>query len=115
MNFLEKITGSDMKHEMKEFDSRAAVLPKEYQTLWNQVVAELWNHGDLTGRSLMPVMDGVLGLFEESAAEGLLAAEVLDGDVVSFCTALTGRPGAADYRAKWRMQLNASVHAKLGR
>ncbi len=57
MNFLEKITGSDMTKQMKSFEARAKVLPAEYQTAWEEIISNLWIHGDFTGRNLMPVLD----------------------------------------------------------
>jgi DNA-binding ferritin-like protein (Dps family) len=70
MNFWEKITGSDMTKEMKTFESRAKKLPADYQAAWEKIKANLWPHSDLTGRNLMPIFDGVLGLLEETAADG---------------------------------------------
>jgi DNA-binding ferritin-like protein (Dps family) len=75
----------------------------------------MWPRADFTGRKLMPILDGVLGLLEESAAEGLSIAEVLGDDTGGFCAALTGGEGARTYRDKWREQLNRDVAKKLSR
>jgi len=114
MNFWEKITGSDMTKEMKAFESRAQKLPADYQTAWEEIKANLWSYTDFTGRNLMPILDGVLGLLEEASADGQLVQEVLGDDIKGFCSALAGEEGAKSYRDKWREQLNRQIAKKLG-
>ncbi|PYZ96645.1 hypothetical protein CR205_13170 [Alteribacter lacisalsi] len=115
MNFWERITGSDMTKEMKRFESRVQKLPPAYQEAWEEIDSYLWEHADFTGRNLMPILDGVLGLLEETAVEGLSVQEALGGDIEGFCSALAGEEGAKSYRDKWREQLNNNVARKLGR
>lgn len=115
MNFWEKITGSDMTREFKAFEARVKKLPRDYQAAWNKINTNLWPHSDFSGRNLMPILDGVLGLLEESAAEGQSVQEVLGGDIQGFCAALAGEEGAKSYRDKWREQLNHNVAKKLGK
>ena|SRR5690349_8942891 len=114
MNFWDKITGSDMKKELKTFHSRAKKLPADYQAAWEEINANLWQHADFTGRNLMPILDGVLGLLEETAAEGQSVQEALGDDIKGFCAALAGEEGAKSYRDKWREQLNNNIARKLG-
>lgn len=115
MNFWEKITGSDMTREFKAFEARVKKLPPDYQAAWNKINTNLWPHSDFSGRNLMPILDGVLGLLEESAAEGQSVQEVLGSDIQGFCAALAGEEGAKSYRDKWREQLNHNVAKKLGK
>jgi len=115
MNFLEKITGSDMTKEMKAFELRAKKLPADYQSAWEKININLWEYSDFTGRNLMPILDGVLGLLEETAVDGQSAQEVLGDDIKGFCSALVGEEGAKDYRDKWRQQLNNNIAKKLGK
>ncbi len=115
MNFIEKITGSDMKKELKAFESRAKKLPAGYQAAWENIKATLWPRSDFTGRNLMPILDGLLGLLEESAADGQSVREVVGDDIRGFCSALAGEEGAKSYRDKWREQLNKNVARKLGK
>ena len=114
MNFWDKITGSDLTREMESFESRVKKLPADYQAAWEEIQANLWTHGDFTGRNLLPILDGVLGLLEESAADGQSVREVLGDDIEGFCSALAGEEGAKSYRDKWREQLNNNVAKKLG-
>jgi DNA-binding ferritin-like protein (Dps family) len=113
MNFWDKVTGSDMTQEMKIFEFRAQKLPADYQAAWEKIKASLWPHSDFTGRNLMPILDGVLGLFEESSAEGQSVQEVLGDDIKGFCSALIGEEGAKSFRDKWRRQLNNNIAKKL--
>jgi len=115
MNFWEKITGSDMTKEFKAFEARAKMLPTEYQAAWESIKTHLWPHSDFTGRNLMPILDGVLGLLEETAADGQSVGEVLGDDIKGFCSALAGEEGAKSYRDKWRAQLNHNIAKKLGK
>jgi DNA-binding ferritin-like protein (Dps family) len=113
MNFWEKVTGSDMTKEYKAFESRAKKLPADYRAAWEEIKKNLWPHTDFTGRNLMPILDGALGLLEETAADGQSAKEALGNDIKGFCRALAGEEGAKSYRDKWREQLNSNIARKL--
>lgn len=115
MDFWDKITGSDMTKEMKTFESRAKKLPADYQAAWEKIKVNLWPHSDFTGRNLMPILDGVLGLLEETAADGQSVQEILGDDIKCFCSALAGEEGAKSYRDKWRRQLNDNIAKKLSK
>ncbi len=113
MKFWEKVTGSDMTKLMKRYESRVQAFPAEYQQAWKEINVSLWPHSDLTGQNLMPILEGVLGLFEGSIADGESAHQVLGDDIPAFCAALVGKDGAKTYRDRWRKQLNATIARKL--
>ncbi|GAA0069906.1 DUF1048 domain-containing protein [Clostridium sardiniense] len=115
MNFWEKITGSDMTKELKNFEMRAEKLPTDYQEAWEKIKVNLWHYSDFSGRNLMPILDGVLGLLEETATDGQSVQEVLGDDIKGFCSALVGEEGAKTFREKWRKQLNSNIAKKLGK
>ncbi|MEE1800403.1 DUF1048 domain-containing protein [Streptomyces sp. JV176] len=115
MTFWETVTGSDITREWKAFEVRAEALPADHRAAWDQIKVHAFPHADFTGRNLMPILDGVLGLLEETAADGQGIREVLGDDIGGFCAALTGGEGARDYRDRWREQLNRNVARKLGR
>jgi DNA-binding ferritin-like protein (Dps family) len=115
MNFWERITGSDMTKELRQFKARVEKLPTDYQEAWEAVNLNLWPSSDLTGRNMIPILDGVLGLLEEGAAEGQSVRAVLGDDIKDFCTALAGEEGAKSFRDKWREQLNNNISKKLGK
>jgi DNA-binding ferritin-like protein (Dps family) len=115
MKFWESVTGSDLTRQWKAFEARAAGLPADYRQAWEQIRAGITPRSDFTGRNLIPIADGVLGLLEESAADGLSIEDVLGDDIAGFCAALTGGEGARTYRDRWREQLNRDVAKKLSR
>ena len=114
MSFWERISGSDLERGLKNFESRVKKLPADYQAAWEEINDNLWAHSDFTGRNLMPILEGVLALLEETAADGKSVREVLGDDIEGFCSALAGEEGAKSYRDKWREQLNNSIAQKLG-
>jgi DNA-binding ferritin-like protein (Dps family) len=115
MTFWETVTGSDLTREWQAFEARAEALPADYSAAWAQIKAGLFPYAGLTGRNLMPILDGVLGLLEETAADGQDIHEVFGDDIKGFCAALAGGEGARSYRDRWREQLNRNVARKLGR
>ncbi|MEV0391147.1 DUF1048 domain-containing protein [Nonomuraea sp. NPDC050643] len=115
MNFWQTMTGSDLTREWKAFEVRAGALPADYRAAWEQIGAHLFPYGDFTGRNLMPILDGALGLLEETAADGRGIDEVLGDDIEGFCAALAGEERARGHRDRWREQLNRNVARKLGR
>jgi DNA-binding ferritin-like protein (Dps family) len=94
---------------------RAEALPGDYRAAWEQIKAHLLPHSGFTGRNLMPILDGVLGLLEETAADGQSIHEVLGDDIEGFCAALADGHGGRSYRDRWRKQLNRNVARKLRR
>ncbi|MCX4098002.1 DUF1048 domain-containing protein [Nocardia sp. alder85J] len=115
MKFWETVTGGDLTREWKGLEVRAGALPAEYRVAWEQVTAHLLPYSGFTGRELMPILDGALGLLETAAMDGHSVQEVLGDDIAGFCTALAGGAGARDYRDRWRAQLNRNVARKLSR
>jgi DNA-binding ferritin-like protein (Dps family) len=115
MSFWQTITGNDLTAEWKAFEARAAALPADHRAAWEQIKAHLFPYGSFTGRNLMPLLDGALGLLEETAADGKSVDEVLGGDIRGFCAALAGGGGARTYHDRWRDRLNRKVARKLGR
>lgn len=115
MNFWDKITGSDMTKEFKEFEARAKKLPLDYQEEWEKIKANLWQYSDFTGRNLMSIIDNVLGMLEETAANGQDIQDVLGDDIRDFCSELVGGEGVKTFRDKWRSKLNNDIVKKLGK
>lgn len=115
MNFWETITGSDLTMEFKAFEVRAEALPADYRAAWEKIKGHLFGYADFTGRNLMPILDGALGLLEETAADEQSIHDVLGEDIEGFCAALAGGEGARSYRDRWREQLNRNVVRKLDR
>ncbi|MGW2824750.1 DUF1048 domain-containing protein [Streptomyces sp. NPDC001443] len=115
MSFWETVTGSDLTRGWKALEARSEALPADHRAAWEQIKVHLSPYGSFTGRNLMPILDGALGLLEEAAADGQRVQEVLGDDIGGFCAALAGGEGARTYRDRWREQLNRNVARKLGR
>ena len=115
MNFWETITGNDITKELKNFELRIKKLPTDYQLAWEKIKANVWSNSDFTGRNLIPILEGVLRLLEETAADGQSVKEVLGDDIKGFCSALVSEEGAKSFRDKWRQQLNNNIAKKLGK
>ena len=71
-------------------DAQPAAHGQRNQAAWGQIVVHLFPYGGFTGRNLMPILDGALGLLEETAADGQSIHQVLGNDVKGFCAALAG-------------------------
>ncbi|MEU3768712.1 DUF1048 domain-containing protein [Amycolatopsis keratiniphila] len=113
MNFWETITGSDLTREWKAFEARAQALPADHRAAWERITGQLSLYSDFTGRNLMSILDGALGLLEETAADGQSVHDVLGDDIEGFCAALAGEERGRGYRDRWRRQLNRNVARKL--
>lgn len=113
MNFYDKITGNDMTRQQKEFNERLSVLPTEYQDAWNKINSKIWQYSNLTGRNLMPILDGILNLFEEGFSDGLSIQEIVGDNLDDFVASVTSAEGAKSYRDKLRQQLNSAVAKRL--
>ena len=89
-------------------------MPADYRAAWEQIKVHLFRYSGFTGRNLMPIVDGVLGLLEETSAEGQSIRDALGDDIEGFCAEVAGGEGARSYRDRWREQLNRNVARKLG-
>lgn len=115
MSLWQTMTGSDLTSEWKAFEARADALPADYRTAWQEIKIHLFPYAGFTGRNLMPILDGALGLLEETAADGQSVHEVLGDDIKGFCAALAGGARGRSHRDRWRAQLNRNVARKLDR
>lgn len=115
MNLYDKVTGNDMNKLQKEYQLRIEKLPTEYQNTWRTLNQEIWKFSDFTGRNLYPILEGIVGLFEESAAEGLSIEAVTGDRIENFISEIAHIEGAKTYRDKLRDQLNKNVKKKVGR
>ncbi len=61
---------NDLNREWQAFDARAKALPADYRGGQEHIVVHLFPYGNFSGRNLMPILDGALGLLEETAADG---------------------------------------------
>lgn len=115
MNFIEKITGSDMTKKMKDIDSRVSKLPSEYRSAWKDVQDNFWEYSDFTGRKVVEVLENVLEMLEENASNGVEIEKVFGNDIKGFCKELASVENLSSFQDKWRDQLNKNTLKKLGK
>ena len=106
MNFYDKITGNDMNKQQKEFQLRIDKLPAGYQDAWREHHQKIWSYSDFSGRNLYPILEGIVGLFEESAAEKLPINSVIGENMTTFISEIAEAAGAKNERDKLREHLN---------
>ncbi len=115
MNFLDKLTGNDIKADMKNFEERVSKLSKEYQVAWEEIKNNLWIYSDFSGRNLTRVFDKVVEILEEASVDGQSVDGLFGGDIKGFCANIASGEGAKTFRDKWRDQLNNNVARKLSK
>jgi DNA-binding ferritin-like protein (Dps family) len=112
--FWDIITGSDMTQAFKVYEMRVKKLPPDYQVAWEKINTQLWPQADFTGRNLLPILEGVLGLLEESATDDQRVEAVLGDDINHFCSVLADVEGLKSFPENWHEQLNRNSAIKLG-
>ncbi len=115
MGLWDKVTGNDMKAEMKLLEERASKLSKEYQVAWEAIKSNLWVYSDFTGRNLTPIFENIIEMLEEASIDGQSVEGLFGGDIKAFCADIASGEGAKTFRDKWREQLNNNIARKLGK
>lgn len=113
MTFWEKITGSDMTKQYKEFEYRLKQLPTDYQLAWEYIAKNISIYSDFTGRNIMILLEQVLEMLEEMNTLDKSTNDIFGGDIDGFCTQLTEGMESYATRDKWRRNLNRRIHNKL--
>lgn len=93
MSFWERFTGRDITKQLKNFEPRIDNLPDDYQAAWKTINVHLWQHSELSGRNLLPVLERALSHLEEMHLKGLSAREALGDDFKGFYASLTSEEG----------------------
>ncbi len=115
MNIWDKVTGNDLKAEMKSFEERILKLSNEYQVAWDEIKHNLWMYTDFSGRNLIPIFESVVEMLEEASLDSQSVEGLFGGDIKTFCSELANGEGAKTFRDKWREQLNNNVARKLSK
>ncbi|HET7578119.1 MAG TPA: DUF1048 domain-containing protein [Bacillales bacterium] len=106
MSIIEKIIGSlDDKREWKAMEARGKALPSEYRNAYNAIKKYIWTSGGLTDwKDTSRILNGILDLFEEGAAESKKVTDLTGEDVAAFCDELM--KDAKTWKDKYRTKLN---------
>lgn len=100
------------KAEYKAYLARVKGLPEDFKFVYEKMCEYMWSYsGGGSGYDMIALQEGLLELFETSAAEGKTALEVTGSDVAAFCDELLRN--ALTYTEKRREQLNREVQEKL--
>ena len=107
-NFLKRIIGDfENKKEWNAMEARAKELPRDYQVAYNEIKKYIWKS---SGLGSIELFKGLLGLFEEGAANGKGVLEITGDDVAAFCDELLR--GEKTYTEKWHEALNRDIAKK---
>ncbi len=109
-NFLKKIIGD--KKAWREMEARAHALPNDYQIVYDEIKVYTWKFSAVNAMDNIVVLEGLLGLFEEGAADGKRVLEITGKDIAAFADGLLRN--AKSYKDSWREDLNRDVMKKLG-
>lgn len=112
-SFLTRILGD--KKEWKAMEARADGLPRDYRIVYGEMKSYLWRFASGDGMGIVALLNGVLELFETSAAQGRGVLDVtgvdVDVDVAAFCDERLH--DTVTYQDTWRATLNRDVARKL--
>ncbi|MFA6391976.1 MAG: DUF1048 domain-containing protein [Patescibacteria group bacterium] len=108
-DFWKKVTGD--KKRWRRMEARAKKLPNDYHFAYDEIKKYMWKLSAGSGMDTIDILDGVLGLFEEGAADSKQVLDITGQDVAAFCDGLLG--GAKTYVDNWRKDLNHTVAKKI--
>jgi DNA-binding ferritin-like protein (Dps family) len=101
------------KVDYKVYKNRIQALPEDYQIVFKEIEAFMWNFA--LGSSMMNVLTDMLELFESGAQEGKNVLDIVGDDVSDFCDGLLKEVQAQTWTGKMKVKLNQSIHKKLGK
>lgn len=101
------------KIDYKVYKKRIHTLPKDYQIVFKEIEAFMWNFALGSGRGMMSVLTDMLELFESGAQEGKNVLNIVGDDVSDFCDGLLKEVQAQTWTGKKKEMLNQSIHRKL--
>jgi DNA-binding ferritin-like protein (Dps family) len=111
-NIIKKVVGD--KKAWRLMEARAKSLPEEYYFVYHKIQHYMWSQasGHSSGMDMIEIFEDLLGLFEESVANGRHVLEVTGEDVAAFCDELL--TNAKTNTEDWRRALNRDIKNKLG-
>src|SRR4030042_2295234 len=87
------------KIDYKVYKKRIQTLPKDYQIVFKEIEAFMWNFALGSGRGMMSVLTDMLELFESGAQEGKNVLNIVGDDVSDFCAGLLKKVTAKRWTA----------------
>ena len=106
---LKKVLGD--KKEWWGMEARAKALPRDYRIVYDEIKKYMWKFSAGGGMDIVAILNDLLGLLENGAADGRRVLEVTGEDVAGFCDELLRN--AKTYTGNWHEELNRNVMNKL--
>lgn len=95
------------KKRYRQFKRDIAALPQPYGDTLLALEKYIWNFA--ASGSIMDALEGILQLFQESAAEGLPVAQVIGGDPVEFAESIMAQYPDELWMSKMQKKLRLQV------
>lgn len=100
------------KRAYRAMMARVDALPEDYRFVFKKIQDYMWKFASGSGYDVIEIQKGLIGLFEEGAAEGKPVLEITGEDVAGFADELMQE--AETYTERWGDNLNADIAKKLG-
>ncbi|MDR1189805.1 MAG: DUF1048 domain-containing protein [Bifidobacteriaceae bacterium] len=100
------------KREWREHERRIDALPPDYRAVMKLIQKYIFNFAG--SGEIVPVLYGIVDLFEEGAASGRSVLDVTGPDVAAFARNVLAEVQSATWMGKKGAQLNAQVGKALG-
>ena len=94
-------------------EARAKAMPEEYRFVYGRIQHYLWSHAGGDGMEMIPVLTGLLDLFETGVADGKRVLEITGTDVAAFCDELLRN--TKTWTTHWHEALNRDIARRLGK
>ncbi|MCI8554581.1 MAG: DUF1048 domain-containing protein [Clostridiales bacterium] len=110
MSLMEKVWGNVQdKREWKELETRAAKLPENYRKAYKAIQKYMWSSGHCPAdwKDSFHILQGMVELLEEGAAEQKSVAELTGGDAAAFCDDMLKE--VRTLNDKYRKKLNRTI------
>jgi DNA-binding ferritin-like protein (Dps family) len=99
----------EQKRRYKQYKARKEALPEKYRKALDAVERYVWNFASGRMDSLLPLMEDLADLFEQSAANGTSIRELVGDDPVEFAETLLRNYPEHMWIDKARRQLTHTI------
>jgi DNA-binding ferritin-like protein (Dps family) len=97
----------------KVYKKRIQALPEDYQIVFKEIEAFMWNFALGDGRGMMSILTDILELFESGAQGGKNVFSIVGEDISDFCDGILNEVQAQTWTGKKKEMLNQTIHRKL--
>ncbi len=99
----------DEKRRYRQYKARKAQLPASHREAIDAVERYALRFGPGTGDTLVPMLEELVETFEQSAADGTSAGEIVGDDPVAFAETFVRRYPASPWVAREQQRLTQAV------